>query len=122
MSSTSLLLTDCVYRLTPPRGWKMALASSFLPYNEDDERDGFFHLSSAEQVLNTAQKYYSSYDELLALEIDEKSLGEELKWEASLGGNIYPHYYGFLPTDKVRRTLSVVKNDKGVFEIQGEAP
>lgn len=94
---------DRVYRLTPRADWESAKAagsSAEIPRNSDDRRDGYLHLSARAQVAGTAQRYYAGVAELWVLEIDAKALGG-LKWEASRGGELFPHVYGSAPVSAV---------------------
>lgn len=61
-----------------------------------DQKDGFIHLSAAHQVRATAQKHFSGGTDLLLVSVLEKNIGKNLKWEASRGGDLFPHIYGAL--------------------------
>jgi uncharacterized protein (DUF952 family) len=60
----------------------------------DDARDGFIHLSSADQLEGTLAKHYAGQKDLVLLAVDSESLGERLQWEPSRGGAVFPHLYG----------------------------
>lgn len=109
-----------IYRLMPPGQWEMALASGSLPYNVHDERDGFMHISAPHQMLDTANKHYTDFDELVAVGLDPEALGPDLKWEPSRGGDLFPHFYGFVPTEQTVHRLAVKKQDDGTFDVAGE--
>lgn len=95
-------MTDrIVYRLMPRAEWEGAQARGVAPWNDDDARDGFFHLSTRTQVGETARRHYAGVAELWVLEIDAAALGDVLKWEASRGGALFPHYYGEAPLSAV---------------------
>ncbi len=59
--------------------------------------DGFIHLSSAEQVKETARLYFSGRDDLMLVIIDSSSLEDSLRWEESRAGALFPHVYGVIP-------------------------
>ena len=71
------------------------------------EAVGFIHLSAADQVDATAQRFYADLPpgEVLALCIDRQRLisaGLEVRWEPVPGsGEQFPHLYGALPLDAV---------------------
>ncbi len=67
-----------------------------------DERDGFIHFSTAEQVAETAAKHFAGQTDLILVAVDGDALGGELKWEPSRGGDLFPHLYGPLPLSAVR--------------------
>lgn len=58
-----------------------------------DLTDGYVHLSSGEQVVETAAKHFAADDDLWLLAVETDSLGEQLRWETSRGGALFPHLY-----------------------------
>ena len=61
-----------------------------------DLRDGYIHLSTANQAQDTARLHFSGVRNLLLVAIDENVLARNLKWEASRGGQLFPHVYGVI--------------------------
>jgi uncharacterized protein (DUF952 family) len=90
-----------VYKLMPRTQWEAALADGVYRGSADDRRDGFIHLSAADQVEGTARKHFAHVPDLLILEVDAGVLGPALKWEPSRGGALFPHLYGDLPVEAV---------------------
>ncbi len=64
-----------------------------------DLADGFIHLSTGEQVRETAAKHFKGEDNLYLLALDADALGPALKWEPSRGGALFPHLYRALHLD-----------------------
>ncbi len=58
-----------------------------------DLQDGYVHMSTAEQVKETAAKHFAAEDNLYLLAIETDRLGDEVKWEVSRGGAEFPHLY-----------------------------
>ncbi|HBJ91815.1 DUF952 domain-containing protein [Ponticaulis sp.] len=58
-----------------------------------DLQDGYVHMSTAEQVKETAAKHFAAEDNLYLLAIETDRLGDDLKWEISRGGAEFPHLY-----------------------------
>jgi uncharacterized protein (DUF952 family) len=58
-----------------------------------DLADGFLHFSTAAQVAETAAKHFRDESDLVLLAIDAETLGDDLKWEPSRGGMLFPHLY-----------------------------
>ncbi len=58
-----------------------------------DLADGYIHFSTAEQLLETAEKHFSGATGLMVLALEADTLGEDLKWEPSRGGALFPHLY-----------------------------
>lgn len=67
--------------------------------------EGFIHLSTAEQVLRTASRFYSDVLGLALLQVDETQCTAEIKWEppaeAPQSDERFPHLYGPLNLDAV---------------------
>ena len=66
-----------------------------------DLADGFIHFSSASQVAETAARHFSGLDDLVLAAIDPVPLGEDLKWETSRGGDLFPHLYRDLKLNEI---------------------
>ena len=58
-----------------------------------DLADGFVHLSKGDQVRETAARHFKGEDDLYLLALEADSLGDSLEWEASRGGDLFPHLY-----------------------------
>jgi len=66
---------------------------SALPLSELDAKDGFVHLSTAEQASATAGRFFSTANKLWLLKIELDGIEKNVKWEDS-GSGCYPHVYG----------------------------
>lgn len=58
-----------------------------------DVADGFVHFSTVEQVAETAAKHFAGEEDLFLLGLEADDMGEDLKWEPSRGGALFPHLY-----------------------------
>ena len=65
--------------------------------SSDDRRDGYIHLSTADQTAETAARYFRAVDPLVVAMVDLAAVKEVLKWEPSRGGALFPHVYGPIP-------------------------
>ena len=93
------MANDLIYHLALTEHWN----ASTLDYRKSTvdkslEEEGFIHCSYADQVADTARKYYAGRDDVLLLTIDPSAVPSEIKVE---GG--FPHIYGPLPRDAVIR-------------------
>ncbi len=66
-----------------------------------DIADGFVHLSTAEQLTETVDRHFADRSDLHVAAVDLGSFGESLRWEASRGGQLFPHLYGPLLLETV---------------------
>lgn len=58
-----------------------------------DLADGYIHFSTAAQVAETAAKWFATESDLVLVAVNADLLGPDLKWEASRGGQLFPHLY-----------------------------
>lgn len=66
-----------------------------------DLADGFIHFSTAQQVAETAAKWFATESDLVLVAFRAEDLGPGLKWEASRGGALFPHLYRSLRLSEV---------------------
>ncbi len=58
-----------------------------------DVSDGYIHFSTADQAVETAAKRFAGEEGLVLLACEADALGDDLKWEVSRGGALFPHLY-----------------------------
>ena len=58
-----------------------------------DVADGYVHFSTAEQAAETAARHFADEQDLFLVAVETDRLGEDLKWEPSRGGALFPHLY-----------------------------
>ncbi|MCI5044164.1 MAG: DUF952 domain-containing protein [Aquisalinus sp.] len=107
-----------VYRLATKAQWLKSQASGEIVKTILDERDGFIHLSTAGQLVLTANMHFSEEPLLHALLFDRDYLEEKLKWEDVPGRwDKMPHYYGDLYLKDVQKSFQMDRNPGGSFGI-----
>jgi uncharacterized protein (DUF952 family) len=84
---------DVVFKICGAAQWERCVAEGVLPDSAVDVRDGFVHLSSRDQVAQTAALHFAGRDDLVLLAVDVAALGDALRWEPSRGGASFPHLY-----------------------------
>ncbi|KAH7326096.1 hypothetical protein B0I35DRAFT_474790 [Stachybotrys elegans] len=77
------------------------------PLSELDQKDGFIHFSTATQVPQTADLFFTSASELWIMKLELAKWGPAIKWEGE--GDGFPHLYGNFGKDDV---LSVEKFER----------
>jgi uncharacterized protein (DUF952 family) len=90
-----------VYKIVATEEWAKAQAAGVFTGAAIDRADGFIHFSTAEQAPETAAKWFAGRDDLTLAAIDADALGDDLRWEPSRGGALFPHLYGPLPMSAV---------------------
>jgi uncharacterized protein (DUF952 family) len=58
-----------------------------------DLADGFIHFSSAPQLAETAAKWFADQSDLVLVAVGSETLDDDLRWEPSRGGALFPHLY-----------------------------
>lgn len=103
-----------MFHLAEPNAWAARTETSYCP--EAFAAEGFVHLSTAEQVLSTAQRYYAGRKDMLLLCVDVERLPLPLVYENLLGGaELFPHYYDEIPLTAVRSCEPLQLLDDGQF-------
>ena len=81
-----------------------------------DLADGFIHMSTASQLRGTADKHFAGEDGLTLAEVAVDALGDDLSWEPSRGGDLFPHLYNRLAVDAATDVFPLPWRD-GVHEF-----
>ncbi|MGF1605968.1 MAG: DUF952 domain-containing protein [Rhodothalassiaceae bacterium] len=84
---------DTVYKIVPARDWQRAKRLSAWPGAAVDLADGFIHFSARHQVSETLAKHFHGQGVLMLLAFRSTDLAPALRWEASRGGDLFPHLY-----------------------------
>ena len=92
-----------IYKICPESLWRIAEAAGRFDGAPVDRADGYIHFSTAAQVRETAARHFSGQAGLLLVAVDPAQLGDDLRWEPSRGGDLFPHLYASLPISAVRR-------------------
>lgn len=111
------MTTLFAYKLLDHPAFKAWKESGAYTGSADDLRDGFIHLSTAEQTAETAAKYFAETDPLVVAMVDLAAVRDTLKWEASRGGALFPHVYGPIPYAAVsgHSVLRIGADGKHIF-------
>jgi beta-hydroxylase len=95
------------YKILTAGQWAAWQAAGRFTGAPIDIEDGYIHLSAADQVGETAEKYFAGLRELVLVEVDLTMLGEDVRWEPSRGGQLFPHVYGEIPLDAVTKASPI---------------
>lgn len=90
-----------VYKIFRAEEWAALQAQGETNGAPIDVADGFVHFSTAEQAAETAAKHFADADNLTLLACDADRMGDDLKWEVSRGGALFPHLYRKIRTSDV---------------------
>jgi uncharacterized protein (DUF952 family) len=85
--------TMLIYKIFRAPEWQALQTQGETPGAPIDVADGYVHFSTAGQAAETAEKYFAGVDSLVLLAVDADALGDDLTWEPSRGGALFPHLY-----------------------------
>lgn len=105
-------MTKRVYKLLTEADWNAAQAAGCTS-SAVDLADGYVHLSTSAQVMETARRYFSGEGRVKLLRFDPDTLGD-IRWEPSRGGDLFPHLYGALLIEKAEADWWLVPGADGV--------
>lgn len=95
---------------TPDLIYKIATETAFGPARTEqafagmpiDAADGYMHFSTAAQLSETLRLHFAGQDDLVLLAVRSADIADRLVWEASRGGDLFPHLYdGPLPLSAI---------------------
>ena len=117
MSARPLLMTernDFIYRLATKAEWLATEESGVAPTRDIDRLDGYMHLSTRAQLIETANLHFAGVEDLLALEIPLAPIADHVKFElAPKRGEEFPHLYADLLREHVARAVPLVAGPDG---------
>lgn len=106
-----------IYKIVHFDEWPDAKMHGVYEGSEKDRADGFLHFSTLEQVPQTLARYYKKENDLVLVAVESDALGGALKFEASTGGELYPHLYAPLPTPAVTWVRALKRGPDGQFVL-----
>jgi uncharacterized protein (DUF952 family) len=102
-----------IYKICDQAAWEEAQSAGKYRGSPVDHRDGFIHFSTAAQLPGTAAKHFAGLRGLVLAAVDGATLGADLRWEPSRGGELFPHLYAALPLSAVLWTLPLADEVDG---------
>jgi len=90
-----------IYKIFRAPEWAALQAAGETAGAPIDLEDGFIHISTAQQVGETAAKHFAGAEGLVLVALETDALGDDLRWEPSRGGALFPHLYRNLALSEV---------------------
>jgi uncharacterized protein (DUF952 family) len=105
---------DALYKICPRQSWSQALQIGHLPSSRADARDGYVHLSEAQQVRGTLGRHFAGQRDLVLLVIPRSRVAAGVvRWEAARSGQQFPHLYAELTTELVSEVFELPLDGEG---------
>ena len=80
-----------------------------------DKKDGFIHLSTANQLKETLDIHFSNSKSVYILAFESVRL-DGLAWETSRNNDLFPHLYGKIHFENIKKKI-ILKKNQGHFLI-----
>ena len=109
-----------IFKICHAAEWSLAEREGIYAGSAKDREDHFIHFSAAEQLRGTLERHYAGADDLVLAAVDPKTLGQELKFEPSRDGALFPHLYGTLPLTFVKWVKRIRRRADGAFLLPRE--
>ncbi len=94
-------MSEKVYKIFFLSQWKDFCNSDEFAGSDLDLADGFIHLSSKDQLVETLFLYFPRDRDLVVASFLEEKIETSLRWERSRGGQLFPHLFGILKRSDV---------------------
>ncbi|MEO0329418.1 MAG: DUF952 domain-containing protein [Pseudomonadota bacterium] len=111
-----------IYKILTEDQWQTALTQNIFKGASVDLADGYIHFSTAKQTRETVAKHFHGQKNLVLLAVDATLLGDDLKWEPSRGGALFPHLYADLCLQCIVETWDLKDNADGSHEFPEAIP
>jgi len=107
-----------IFHITTSLTWERAQKQG--DYRADSlDTEGFIHLSTAQQIVPVANRFYTGLAGLVLLVVDSQKLSAELRYEPPVPAEdtdaLFPHLYGPLNLDAVVDVVQFLPGTDGNF-------
>ena len=113
---------DLAYKILSRADWQLLVAEGRYEGSPVDLADGYIHLSAQDQLAGTAAKHYAGQSDLMLVEVNLPVLGDDLVWEESRGGALFPHIYAPLPLSATVSVRPLSVTAEGEMILGDDAP
>ncbi len=90
-----------IYKIFRADEWRSLSEAGETSGAPVDLADGYIHFSTATQAAETAAKHFAGAEDLILAAVESDTLGDDLRWEPSRGGALFPHLYRRLALSEV---------------------
>ncbi len=108
---------EYIYKITTVEIWQKSLQLGILEGMPIDINDGYIHFSTKEQLAQTLSLHFKGHGELVIFAVNTKNIAENLKWEVSRGGALFPHFYDKLKMNMVEFFRVLEVDDNGETDL-----
>ena len=106
-----------IYHILHRAEWERAKETGVY-FSSRFESTGFIHCSTLEKIVPIANFNYKNMNDMVILEIDEKKIVAEIKWEDLYGDEYdFPHIYGKMDLEAVNCVYDFPADRGGTFQL-----
>ena len=106
-----------IFHIAPKEKWKHSILRSHYTV-ESLHSEGFIHCSTAEQLVDTANKHFRGQSNLLLLKIDTTAIDSVIAYEANTeDGEAYPHIFCPITHNAIKEVIEVPVSSDGTFSL-----
>ena len=105
-----------IYKVLTKDQWRKFQRDAVFQGSPVDLADGFIHLSCADQLKGTLDKWYADQDQVTLLQVDASKIDAALKYEISRGGAEFPHLFADLLMSAIG-THWLVSPENGAYRL-----
>lgn len=102
-----------IYKIFRPLEWAFLQAKGSTQGAAVDLSDGYVHFSTAAQLPETLARHFADDEGLVLLACDAVQMGDDLQWEPSRGGDLFPHLFRPLTLRDVTWSRDIVRGRDG---------
>ncbi len=108
---------NLVYKVCSKDEWDHANLNKFYAGSEIDNEDGFIHLSTKKQLSEIVTKHFKGKKNLIIIFFSTEKIKNNLKWQFSRNGKVFPLYYGNLETKYAEKIYNLHLTADGIHEF-----
>lgn len=112
--------SEFIYKIVTATHWLASQDLDHIPPMPVDIGDGYMHFSTANQLSKTLELYFSGETGVVILAIRTLQVDENLKWEPSRGGDLFPHLFAPLEKSAIAWHKIVDVNASGQCDLPPE--
>lgn len=106
-----------IYHIAKREDWEKAQTETFY-FPAAFFKEKFIHFSTRTQLIDTANRLFRGHTDLCLLIVDTTGLEQLIRYENLEGGEmLFPHLYGKLPVNAVRKVVELIPNQDGCFSF-----
>lgn len=110
-------MQDLLFKICEKQLWEQAKTEGVFSGTFEDKRDGYIHLSTADQVVGTLSRYYVGQKNLVLIALNFQIIKDKVTFEKSASGMLFPHLYGSFKMDVMMWERDLVLNTEGKHDL-----